>query len=404
MDLLLKKTPAKVTAEYYLPAQPLFLPLQVAALNGRTAAVDRLLQEPDIEVNATTRNGQSSLHLAIHVGHINVVRRLLRARGINPNIENGIYSHAPLHTAVRLNRTDIVKCLLSDARVRRHRRRYAATLVHLAAEANTDTSTIKVLAEDHGFRANVRDRLQRTPLHKCAGRRGEYSEGADAMLEYLLSLRDVEPNARDHDAATPLHYAVRSKNVDAVRKLMRDPRVDENARTRAQHLTPLFEAAESGCCETVRYLLNSKHVHVNSKTRHRVHIPGQHPQEVTALHISVLERHPQTTRMLIDDARCDVNAQDEHGYTALHYATLGNNRAILEMLLDNGRATVAIRTHGRKSAIDFAVERDQNDIAEMLRNYQRFERVRKQARALRGVMRFESWHKWLTRARLAPVI
>lgn len=408
-NLLLRKAPAQTTAEC-VSRRSVFLPLQLAACHGNTAIVDRLLQQPHTEVNATAHNGESALHIAARRGHAATVRRLLRAPGVNPNIEARTnHDETPLHSAVRFNRADVVRCLLNDVRVRRRRRKYKF-LVHIAAETNADTSTIKTLVEEHRFRVYIKDHADRTPLHKCAGRQSKYSEGANTMLEYLLSRDDVDPNARDCAMGTPLHYAVRSQNIERVRTMMQDLRTDVNARTKTRGLTPLIEAVERGCCATVKCLLKSKYIHLNTKTKHRL----RYVQHVTALQISVLTRQSEITRILLKDERSDLNAQDEKGGTLLHYAALRADIELLELLLSDRRTMVTMETYDGFTAYDFAAESGHDDVAVMLRiamlrtempqNGEWLPHVEEHARRLAQVVRTRtSLHTWFNRALVRAV-
>ena len=137
--------------------------LHSAAIKGRLNIVKRLLELPDVEINAQNNSGNTALICATVNGYVKVVRCLLKVDGINVNLRN-VNETACLHYAVGNN--DIVKELLSfdgidigivddDGRTLLH---YAAVLGH--------PSTIQLLLETVKATAivNAQDNNKTTPL------------------------------------------------------------------------------------------------------------------------------------------------------------------------------------------------------------------------------------------------
>jgi hypothetical protein len=79
-----------------------------------------------------------------------------------------------------------------------------------------------------------------TPLHRCADIRQAPSKPAAKMAHLLLD-RGADPNARNWDDVTPLHQAVRARNL-AVVELLLARGADPNARDKNRGSTPLRRA------------------------------------------------------------------------------------------------------------------------------------------------------------------
>ena len=101
---------------------------------------------------------------------------------------------------------------------------------------------------DAGAKLNARDKRERTPLHKAAGR--GHPEAVAALLD-----AGARPNAGDEDGRTPLHEAASWGHPEAVAALL-DAGADPNARDKDGR-TPLDEAASEDHPEVVAALLEA---------------------------------------------------------------------------------------------------------------------------------------------------
>merc|ERR1740123_332204 len=70
-----------------------------------------LLQKDVQQVNATTEDGQTALHVATKFGRIEVAERLLR-NGAEPNLADVGRCYTPLHVAVEYDMPHVVRLLL----------------------------------------------------------------------------------------------------------------------------------------------------------------------------------------------------------------------------------------------------------------------------------------------------
>jgi hypothetical protein len=108
-----------------------------------------------------------------------------------------------------------------------------------------DAERIKKLLEE-GTDPNIRDGDGNTPLHFAA------SKGCAEVARLLLK-HGADPNAQDKSGETPLHLAASEGRVDVVRLLL-ERGADPNAKNEGGE-TPLHYAAYKGHFDVVRLLL-----------------------------------------------------------------------------------------------------------------------------------------------------
>ena len=162
--------------------------LNLAAMYGRVAITQRLLSEPNVEVNIKNHLGHTPLSLASWYAHLEIVQLLLDhpATIIDPTDEED--GQTPLSLAVEQGNTSIVEQLLLK-----------------------------------GANPNSQDRYGRTPLAYAA------KEGRIEETKLLLACSSIAPNQSDRDGLVPLAQAAESENDGVFRLLVADPRVDLNA-------------------------------------------------------------------------------------------------------------------------------------------------------------------------------
>ena len=100
--------------------------------------------------------------------------------------------------------------------------------------------SIVSLLLDHGVSIASTDSGGKTPLHRLADMRRVPADEARKMAMLLLD-RGADPNARNWDDVTPLHQAVRARNLAVVEVLL-GRGADPNARDKSHGSTPLRRA------------------------------------------------------------------------------------------------------------------------------------------------------------------
>jgi ankyrin repeat protein len=213
-----------------------------------------------IDPNGANRWNQRPLPMAVQFGSLAIVRELVR-RGAT--VDQGCQHLTPITLAARRGASDVVDFLrqagaresivtavyLGDrAQVARELARDPALarlcdeagspLVHHAACALQPELVQLLIANGASVTETAGDRGQ-TALHVAADLRRAPQEPVRRMVTLLLD-HGADPNARNWDSVTPLHQAVRARNLAAVELLLARG-ADPNARD-GRESTPLRRA------------------------------------------------------------------------------------------------------------------------------------------------------------------
>jgi ankyrin repeat protein len=162
-----------------------------------------------MDPNSKNTQGLTALTFAIQNSNSKTVRILSKKANINMKDEQG---DAPLHLAIRLGHEEIIKDLL-DAKadvnvtgrhgeVKNQSPLYAALLV-------PNEKLFKQLLE-LGADPNIADSEGAFPLSEACIRRG-----ADVETVRLLLAHKADPNKRESNGATSLIYAAQNSGIDA---------------------------------------------------------------------------------------------------------------------------------------------------------------------------------------------
>ena len=216
-----------------------------------------------VDPNAADRWGHTPLLMAAQYGDLSLVS-LLVGRGADVNQQREHLT--PITLAARRQASDIVAflkaagatlsivtwtCLGDRGRVEREldrdpklstlRDEEGTPVLHHAAEG-LHLDLVRVLL-DRGAGISDADSNGETALHRIADIRQAAQEPAAEMAALLLD-RGADPNARNWDDVTPLHQAVRARNM-AVAKLLLERGADANARDKIRGSTPLRRAVSA---------------------------------------------------------------------------------------------------------------------------------------------------------------
>ena len=216
-----------------------------------------------VDPNGKDRWGRTPLLMAAQYGDLVMVAELVRRGGV---IDQQRRYLTPLTLAARRKAADIVTFLMERGAVVSivtaihlgDRKRCAqelkrnpelvhlrdeegAPLLHHAVEA-LQPQLVRLVVRHGGRIADV-DVTGETGLHRIADMR-QAPQGPAAEMAGLLLERGADPNARNWDDVTPLHQAVRARNI-AVAEVLLAHGADPNARDKGRGSTPLRRAVSA---------------------------------------------------------------------------------------------------------------------------------------------------------------
>jgi uncharacterized protein len=216
-----------------------------------------------VDPNGKDRWGRTPLLMAAQYGDLALVGELVR-RGATIDQQRRYLT--PLTLAARRKAADIVtffmergaivsvvtaihlgdrqRCaqeLKRNPELARVRDEEGAPLLHHAVEA-LQPQLVGLVLRYGGSTSDV-DAKGETALHRIADMR-QAPHGPAAKMAGLLLDRGADPNARNWDCVTPLHQAVRARNI-AVTELLLAHGADPNARDKGRGSTPLRRAVSA---------------------------------------------------------------------------------------------------------------------------------------------------------------
>ncbi|KAG2430808.1 hypothetical protein HXX76_009784 [Chlamydomonas incerta] len=300
---------------------------------------------------------ETALHAAAKGGHVQAVRQLLAHPDVDPNV-TARRGFTPLHVAAGGGHRAAVRALVADARVDVNApAKGQATPLHLAAlYGQAGTAAVLLACPRVDVHALTSDPPASSVLHAAA------QSGSGAVVELLLRDRRIDPEAREgSNGGTALHLAANGGNVEAVSALLADARVDPNSLAGGA-MTPLYAAALMGRTAAVEALLADDRVDANGVVGEAVPLliaacnghtatvqallrcpradpaaPGDE-YRCTALHAAARAGQPDTVRSLLADPRVEPNARElRNGATPLHFAADSGHVDIMRVLLEDPR-------------------------------------------------------------------
>ena len=144
------------------------------------------------------------------------------------------------------------------------------------------------------------------------------------MLKYLLQ-RVVQAGFINDSGYTPRSYAARSGAVGTLRILLSHPDINVNA-TNEKAISPIFNVAASENIEMMQVLLEHPDVHVDAKTSGG----GSTPLCYAALFGNI------PTAKLLHQAGADINARDNSDTTVLQISAENGHSEFAEWLVSMG--------------------------------------------------------------------
>ena len=153
-------------------------------------------------------------------------------------------------------------------------------------------------------------------------------------------------------AATPLHNAAESGDVDNVRELLKHAKYDVNC-TDSNGWTPLHHASYKGHLDMVRMLIS----------KHNSDVTIQNVNGATALMLAAIARQDNVVLALLCDYQCPLDVRDRKGNTVLHYACEGGSVSLVQILIREHKADSNERDNNNNTPLTVAAFSGKADVA-----------------------------------------
>ena len=226
-------------------------PLHIAIITGGDVeVVSTLLTKANILIK--NNDGQNALHLAITYQKVDSIDLLLKHRQASEvTAANCNYKYyTPLHLAVRLGHLDTVERLLKDQTPNIFKiTKQGRTILHFAAATNNG-AILPFLLDLQGTVSliNKPDINLHTPLHDAA---------MHGHLKQVILLMDRGATfSSAQNGYSPLHYACENGHLSVARKILERHPFQMHYVTKNQD-TALHVAARNGYAAIVKFLLDS---------------------------------------------------------------------------------------------------------------------------------------------------
>lgn len=224
------------------------------------------------------------------------VRELLSGANIDLNVKNR-YGDCALSYAVKFNRPDMVSLLITN-----------------------------------GARYDSTDRDERPVLCEAV------KYGYEQIVEILLNASDngvgmPVVNIADKNGLTPIHYAIKSNNINLIKTLVE--KGSDLYRANNSGLNAFHMATKHGAEEMVRVLIKESAKSQRSGKSERI-LDTRTANGETALFIAVKRQSEEIVSTLLKEGADPNTPEKDRDLTPTHIAAKLNNCEILSLLLENG--------------------------------------------------------------------
>ena len=335
---------------------------------------------PNFNINATTTDGRSLLHLASYTGSTLLVKAL-EEYNINPSLDHD--GASPVHRAACSGSTSVLIYIILHYNLNDPDCTGRTPLVYSCRSGSINS--VQYLINNHKSDPNIIDNNGMTPLHHSC-RNGHIditqylievqhcdinitdNEGHTLLhhaawsanfdlVQYLITEQGLSPTAVDKNGLTALHYASGSLNLPLVKELITTYQLDTH---QSNDKLPIHCAAHSGDILLLELYVKTfdcsvgltddnglNIVHYSSLKGHThfiKHIVNKYPTYINQLihstdndgqiplHYACQSGNIQLVTFLID-TKCDVTAKNTCGSTCVMFASLSGNLDLVQLLI-----------------------------------------------------------------------
>ncbi|KAF2428859.1 putative proteasome regulatory particle subunit [Tothia fuscella] len=184
-----------------------------AAREGRSAAVESLLNANPSLATRRDEDERLPLHWAVSYNHMPIVQLLVEWKDFDVDAQDSIGWTPLMMASSRKDSDEILDLLLARGADVNKTNNNAQTPLHFATSKNSLTTARKLIIA--GASTRKKDKRQQLPLHRAA------AIGSVPMLKLLLDNKSPM-NATDIDSFTGLHHAISEGHGDAALFLLKE--------------------------------------------------------------------------------------------------------------------------------------------------------------------------------------
>ncbi|XP_014346334.1 ankyrin repeat domain-containing protein 16 isoform X3 [Latimeria chalumnae] len=242
------------------------------------------------------KSGDTLLHYAARLGHLDILRYLIEDVGMDLELYNNDYKRA-LHEAASMSQLSCVHCLLAKgAKIDCLKKADWTPLMMACTRKNL--GVIKALIE-HGANPALKNKDGWNCFHIAC------REGDPGIIQYLLTVSPGIWDTQSKIKRTPLHTAAMHGCFEVVQVLLDRCQYEPDSKDSCG-VTPFMDAVQNGHTNIAKMLME----------KHK-------------------EGHAGTIQTLLS-LGADVQAKDEKGRSALHMACAGQHAGCVGILLQAG--------------------------------------------------------------------
>jgi ankyrin repeat protein len=274
-------------------------PLHIACSRGVVPAISILLEDDNININATDSMGNTPFHVSIRS---DVILVLLQDSRTDVNAANS-EGKTRLHTAIEQDDMPIFQLLLANGADLEITDEHGRTPLYFAcAEGSLEICSF-LLAHGADPNTTTKDQLD-TPLH-AASRGGHMGP--------IIRLFNAKVDVADVDGRTPLHVACSVGHLEVVEYLVTEMSASLNVQDKAGH-TPFEVACHGGCVDIVYYFVRYHSMNVWSRETRALALSLVGPDMIRTASTKRLPSYDSSfssqlqSRSEVDDENCVVSA------------------------------------------------------------------------------------------------
>ncbi|XP_031562772.1 transient receptor potential cation channel subfamily A member 1-like [Actinia tenebrosa] len=317
--------------------------------DGMYDAVQVLLSDGSRDVNKIDSCGFSPLHYAAKYNHADIASLLLD-HGADPSQFN-LYDTrklTPLQIACWFNSLEVVRVLLTSGPKGPEEEGFEQRAIHCAA-ARGSLKIVEELLLVGKVDPNAIDKIGFTPLHIAASR------GREKIVKVLVD-HGADVTIQDHDGNMPTHIAAREGHAATLKALL------QSVSGKAISMEHVLRSNGTGSClqlATRRSNVEAAKVCIEFKASTSANLDDTTPP----LHTACILGNMELLKSIVSSG-ASLEAEDIEGMTPILRACLNGNVEIIEYLINEGASLEA--EVDAPSPLMCAVKRGHSDAIRLL--------------------------------------